>query len=228
MKLLWQQIPNTIISELYCNSNFSGIVLDTEHSAWNNESLFQHIQYITTANKLCFVRLTRIDNFLRLCLDSGIDGLIFSTIETKKQVNRIKSLCNYKINRGLGLVRENKWGNKKFDLNKKPILIAQIETYTGIKNLNDLYNNIFNFYMIGPYDLSRSLNEPGNFENKEYKKCIKKYEEIIPELNRGIHLVKKETIQKNWDKYKSYGFIALSMDTILLSEGIKNLKRIIK
>ena len=30
MKLLWQQIPSTIISELYCNSDFDGVVIDTE------------------------------------------------------------------------------------------------------------------------------------------------------------------------------------------------------
>lgn len=226
MNLLWQQIPNTIISEIYCNSNFSGIVLDTEHSVWNNESLFQHIQFITTANKLCFVRLTEINNTLiRLCLDSGADGLIFSTIENIDQAKEIRNLCHYKHSRGLGLVRENQWGGKPFNLNKTPILIAQIETYTGVANLKFLYDKCnFNLYMIGPYDLSRSLGCPGDFNNKEYNAYIKIYEEQIPKFNRAIHLVKREDIAKQWSKYKQYGLKCFSMDTILLKEGLQNLE----
>ena len=82
MKLLWQQIPSTIISELYCNSDFDGVVIDTEHSPFNNETLFSCIQVVKLSNKKCFVRLAHLDKIVtKMCLDAGVDGLIFSTVE---------------------------------------------------------------------------------------------------------------------------------------------------
>ena len=46
MKLSWQQIPATIVSEMLCD-DFDGVVLDTEHGCFNNETLYNCIQIIT-------------------------------------------------------------------------------------------------------------------------------------------------------------------------------------
>ncbi len=222
MKCLWQQIPNTIVSEIYCNSKFDGIVLDTEHSAWNNETLFQHIQLITLKKK-CFVRLTEINKTLiRMCLDANVTGLIFSTIETKAQCIEINKLCDYNYKRGVGLVRENLWG--ELEIKKRyPILIAQIETYVGICNCN-IINKYFDYCMIGPYDLSRSLGDIGNFKTNDFKDMINIFESNIKIKKRGYHIVKD--IKRQYNKIKNYGFIAMSMDTILLNEGLRKLELI--
>ena len=93
MKLLWQQISSTIISEIYAKSEFDGVVLDTEHGSFNNESLYGCIQIITILNKKCFVRVTHLDKSLvRMCLDAGCSGIIFSTVETEKQAQEKEAL----------------------------------------------------------------------------------------------------------------------------------------
>lgn len=130
MKLSWQQIPSTIISEMLCK-DFDGVVLDTEHGCFNNETLYNCIQIITAKQKICLVRLTEINKTLiRMCLDAGASGLIFSTVEDASQAAEIKELCTYPKyggRRGLGLVRQNKWGYSTL-VNKPPIIVAQIET----------------------------------------------------------------------------------------------------
>ena len=50
MKLSWQQIPSTIISEMLCE-DFDGVVLDTEHGCFNNETLYKCKQNITAKDK---------------------------------------------------------------------------------------------------------------------------------------------------------------------------------
>ena len=52
MKLAWQQIPSPTISELLCKS-LDGVVLDTEHGCFNNETLYNCIQVITANDKKC-------------------------------------------------------------------------------------------------------------------------------------------------------------------------------
>jgi 2-keto-3-deoxy-L-rhamnonate aldolase RhmA len=123
MKLAWQQIPSPVVSELLCNTGLDGVVIDTEHGFFNNETLFSCIQVIKLSNA---------------CLDAGIDGIIFSTVETTQQAAAIHEICKYPKfggRRGLGLVRENKWGKEEL-ISKPPIIIAQIETITGQRRVN--------------------------------------------------------------------------------------------
>ena len=225
MRLLWQQISSTIISEIYADSDYDGIVLDTEHGAFNNENLYTSIQIITLRRKNCFVRVSHLDKALvRMCLDAGATGIIFSTVENEIQAQEIIDYCIYPKHggrRGQGLVRENFWGKDKLQ-NSKPIIIAQIETKDAVDNLEDLYNMPFDYYLVGPYDLSASLGCVGEWENEKYKKYLDKIN-VIPKEFRGVHLVKTEDIKSH--DLDGYGFYALGMDTTMLIDSIKNLDK---
>ena len=60
MNLTLQTIPSTLISELFSNSKFDGVVLDTEHGNFNNETLYSCIQVITLYKKQCFAKDKKI------------------------------------------------------------------------------------------------------------------------------------------------------------------------
>ena len=225
MRLLWQQISSTIISEIYADSDYDGIVLDTEHGALKNENLYTSIQIITLRRKNCFVRVSHLDKALvRMCLDAGATGIIFSTVENEIQAQEIIDYCIYPKHggrRGQGLVRENFWGKDKLQ-NSKPIIIAQIETKEAVDNLEELYNIPFDYYLVGPYDLSASLGCVGEWDNKKYKEYLEKIN-MIPKELRGVHLVKTEDIKSH--DLDGYGFYALGMDTTMLIDSIKNLDK---
>ena len=224
MKLAWQQIPSPLISEILCRG-MEGVVIDTEHGCYNNETLYACIQIITASGKKCFVRLTEINKTLiRICLDAGVTGLIFSTVETASQAQEIQELCSfpkYGGLRGLGLVRENEWGSGKL-VNLPPVIIAQIETKKGIQNLEKIYQKGFDYYMIGPYDLSASLGKAGDFECKAYARAIEKINKIIPTKQMAVHI--PTDVHKQIKKYKDYGIIAVGMDTTILLKGYKELQ----
>lgn len=217
MKLSWQQIPSSLVSEILC-FNSEGVVLDTEHGWYNNETLFSCIQVIKSKNKLCFVRLTDVDKkSIRYCLDSGVDGIIFSTIENSDQCQKIIEHCFYapRGKRGLGLVRQNMWGSG--DLVKdNPIIVPQIETKEGIENIKEISSFGFDYYLIGPYDLSMSVGDPGNFENNNFCLQINKFNDIIPEEKRAIHI--PNDVKNNIKGYERYGMKCLGMDTISIIE----------
>ena len=226
MKLAWQQIPSTVVSDLLCNTGLDGVVLDAEHGFFNNETLYNCIQIITSLNQICLVRLTEPSKTLaRACLDAGATGLIFSTIETEEQckiIHEISKFPPFGGKRGLGLVRQNKWGFGETLLpSEKPILIAQIETVTGIKNLQTIVSYDFDYYMIGPYDLSTSLGDPGNFDNPEYLKAIKNVKETISVTQMAVHV--PNDVKNQIHKYKDYAIIAVGMDTTGLLEFYKEL-----
>jgi 2-dehydro-3-deoxyglucarate aldolase len=224
MKLSWQQIPSTIISEMLCEG-FDGVVLDTEHGCFNNETLYNCIQIITAKDKTCLVRLTEINKTLiRMCLDAGASGLIFSTIEDASQAAEIKKLCTYPKyggKRGLGLVRQNKWGYSTL-VNKPPIIIAQIETKRAVHNLEEIYAQGLDHYMIGPFDLSASLGITAEFNNPKFLEAIETINRVITDPRKmAVHI--PTDVNKYIDKYAEYAIIAVGMDTTILLEGYKEL-----
>ena len=206
MKLTWQQIPSPIISEILCNNSLDGVVIDTEHSTFNLETLLSCIQVVTLCGKKCFVRLTEINKtMVRLCLDSGCTGLIFSTVESLDQAELVKQYSLYPCQggkRGLGLVRQNSWGLKDL-ISEKPILIAQIESVEGVKNIQSIWKDseIFDYCMIGPYDLSASAGKPGDFESKAFKHLIEEVRSIVPEDRMAVHI--PNNVEKELKKYEN-------------------------
>ena len=231
MNLSWQQIPSPIITEII-SEHYDGTVLDTEHGCFNNEALWTCIQVLKLQKKKAFVRLKDISKpMIGMCLDAGADGLIFSTVETREQAKKIieYSLFPPYGKRGLGLVRQNRWGNdmshfypnnikyenRPFD----PILIPQIESKKAVNNLKDIMTDLFDYYLIGPYDLSLSLNIPGKFDNPEFIDYINKIRDLIPEKKRGIHIPKQVNMQIG--RYRRYGLLCLGMDTISLMADSK-------
>src|SRR3989338_3681430 len=215
LKLMWQQIPSPLISELLCSSkNFDGVVLDLEHGVFSNESLFNCIQIIKLSGKLCLTRLADFDKtLLRYSLDSGADGIIFATVEDYNYAKKIFEECTYPKfggKRGVGLVRENFWGEKELQ-SKIPLVIAQIETKKGVDNIEEIAKIGFDYFFIGPYDLSTSLGDGGNFESQEFKSSIQKIQDVVGKEKTGYHIVKD--VENQLPKLKDIGLLALSTDT---------------
>ena len=228
MKLLLQQISSPYISELFARSQFDGVMIDHEHGCFNDESLFSSIQVITLLKKKVFVRLTDFDKrIVRLCLDAGVTGLIFSTVESLEYAKAIVDFSHYppRGRRGQGLVRENNWGADGLG-NYTPLLIAQIETKTGVDNLDAIMQAGFDRYLIGPYDLSASLGHPGNFTHPDYLAYQQKVITTVGKENLGIFCVKSKDVLTQYPKYKDdFGFFVLGMDSTFILESIETIEK---
>lgn len=227
MNLTLQTIPSPLISELLTFSNLDGVVLDTEHGHFNNETLYSCIQIITLHGKKCFIRFTDLNKQLvRMCLDAGVDGVIFSTIENAKDAKDIINYCKYPSqggNRGCGLVRENKWGKQQLDRHK-PVIIGQIETKAAIDNLQEITQCEFDIFLIGPYDISSSLKIPGKFGDPTYLNYINKIYNTVSLDKLGLFLPTKKDI----DTYKELNkerpnLLIWGMDTDFILESLKNI-----
>ena len=226
MKLCWQQIPSTVISDILCQNRLDGVVLDTEHGTFNSETLYACIQVIGLNNKKSFVRLTEVNKtMIRMCLDAGCTGIIFSTIENLNQALKVVEFCKYPRQggaRGLGLVRQNSWGMRPL-VSDPPILIAQIETVAGVDNIEKIWSkNCFDYCMIGPYDLSASLGKPGNFETPEFLSAVNKVKETVGKESMAVHI--PDNVKNQLKKYKEFGIIALGMDTTFIIEKYREVE----
>ena len=225
MRLAWQQIPSTVISDILCQNKLDGVVIDTEHACYSNETLYGCIQVVTSNNKKCFVRVTNLNKSLvRMCLDLGVDGIIFSTVETVDQSKEILKFCKYPKyggSRGHALTRENKWGSKSIG-DQNPLIIAQIETKKSVKNLKKLLEIGFDYYIIGPYDLSASLGCTAEWNNEKYVSYYDKIVNTISNDKLGLFLPKFIDIDNYFSKKQNSRpeIIIWGMDAMFLTEKI--------
>ena len=230
MKVLWQQIASPIITEIFCKSNFDGVVFDLEHGCFNPETLYSCIQVCTLSKKTSLIRVTDVDKTtIRMALDAGCKGVILSTAECGDRADEFCSYCRYppKGTRGQGLVRENFWGEKDIiESQNNPILIAQIETKEGAGSVKVLATLPFDYFLIGPYDLSASLGQVGVFDSAEYIYTLKKIAKAIPLSKMGYHVVKDIEDQIKNPQISNCGFLALSLDTLMLINGVKQAERV--
>lgn len=230
MNLTLQSIPSPLISEILVNSQLDGVVLDTEHGYFNNETLFGCIQVVTLMKKKCFVRFTDLNKqLIRMCLDAGIDGVIFSTIETYEQGIEAVRYCTYPIHggvRGSALVRENNYGELEIG-KKRPILIGQMETKKAVDNLSKLLECGFDYFVIGPYDLSASLGCTAQWDNPLYIQYHNTINTTIPLDRLGAFLPSKRDMERFLaTKNTRPGLLIWGLDVDFIKQGIKDIKLI--
>lgn len=230
MNLTLQSIPSPLISELLANSQLDGVVLDTEHGHFNNETLYSCIQIITLMKKKCFVRFTDLNKqLIRMCLDAGIDGVIFSTVESYEVGVEMVKYCTYPVHggvRGSALVRENNYGELEIG-KKKPIVIGQVETKKGVDNLTSLLQCEFDYFVIGPYDLSASLGCTAQWDSELYTTYLNTINTTIPKSRLGAFLPSKRDMDRfHTSKDSRPELLIWGLDVDFLKEGIKNIKLI--
>lgn len=230
MNLTLQTIASPMMSEVLASTDIDGIVLDTEHGHFNNETLYSCIQVITLLGKKCFVRVTDLNKQLvRMCLDAGVTGIIFSTVNDSKYGAEIVEFCRYPAHggvRGSGLVRENLWGKKPLSVST-PILIAQIETAEAVTNLDSIMAcGGFDYYIVGPYDLSASLGCTAQWDNEKYQLHIQEIYRKVTLERLGMFL----PTQKDIDAFAKSNnarphIVVWGMDTDFLIKGINSINK---
>ena len=222
----WMQIPHPSIAEIMGQSNYDWVAVDMEHGAISVHQLPDLFRALELGNTLPLVRLAQ-SHFkdCKQALDAGAGGVIVPMIESADQLRKIRDATRWPPsgNRGVGFSRANLFG-KNFDEYskeaKKPLLVAMIEHIDAIDELNDILKvDGLDAILIGPYDLSASMNLTGQFDHQEFTKAIKdiKSKSELANIPCGVHVISPSIgdLQKKVDD--GYRFIAYSIDTAFLT-----------
>ena len=235
MRLLgtWITQSDISFSENLSDFSFDWLCIDMEHSTISYEQMKNHIISINSKGKEAFVRVGKNDSLeIKRALDAGADGIIVPMINSYEEALLAVDSCFYPPigKRGFGLTRANSFGDKFENYTKNTSLsvklIVQIEHKNAIKDLEKiLSHDMIDGSMIGPYDLSGSLNKPGKFNDKEVQHYLNEYLEIAKRFDKkiGYHLITDNPKELTTIFEKGYDFVALNFDIYYLRLAIKNL-----
>lgn len=223
----WIQSGSPFVSEVMSNTGYEWLVADLEHGNFSKDNLAECIRGILLGDSVPFVRLkNNSKSEIQDSLDSGAMGLILPNIQNE---NELKTSIEYSRwppygKRGVGFSRANLFGKlfknyQKFS--NKIIIVAMIESVEAVNNLRSICKvKDLDAILIGPYDLSSSLNIPGKFDHRLFKYTLKKIKEICKKnkMSMGIHQVFPDHQKLQKLKKDGYTFIPYGMDVTLLQK----------
>ena len=226
----WMQIPNSSIAEIMGQAGYDWVAVDMEHGAISVHQLPDLFRALELGNTLPLVRLAHgHSKDCKQALDAGAGGVIVPMIKNADQLRKVRDATRWPPsgNRGVAFSRANLFGknfNEYIKEAKQPLLIAMIEHIDAINELDDILKvDGLDAILIGPYDLSASMNLTAQFDHPEFAKAIRDIKSKSESANIpcGIHVVSpsvddlKEKIDDN------YRFIAYSIDSVILTNFLR-------
>lgn len=227
----WIQISNSTISEIVGNSGYDWAAVDLEHGQISYESLPDIFRSLELGNTLPLARLAEASPVdCKKALDAGAVGVIIPKIESSEELIEMRDATSWPPSgkRGVGFSRANLFG-KYFDEysieSQNPFLVAMIESKKGLENIDEILKvKGLDAIFIGPYDLSASIGKTGEFSSKSFANSISLIKEKCKN-NRvpcGIHVVQPSPKDLDIRINEGYKFIAYSMDTMHLRQGLES------
>ena len=218
---------------------YDSFVVDLEHSSICLNEVEKIIMLVDAYKLPTYIRVEKIDiKTIGKLLDLGAYGIIAPNINSDKDIRLLKEAIFYPPlgNRGVGLSRSTNHGLEFHEyyknFNKLVSIIPMIENVNAIKNLENIlhYNKLIDCIMIGPYDLSASLGDAGNFSSKKFKDCEKKILYLAKKykLSCGIHIVHTNKIDLKKFIKKGYNYFPFSTDTQIFIDGLHDKVKILK
>ena len=125
--------------------------------------------------------------------------------------------------RGVGFSRVNLFGKHFVDYTQEaqsPFLVAMIEHVNAVDNLDDILQvEGLDALLIGPYDLSASMNLTAQFESQQFVQTIQKIRMLANHhgVPCGVHVVMPEVDTLKKRIAEGYRFIAYSLDAVFLT-----------
>lgn len=228
----WMQIPSSSIAEILGKSGYDWVALDLEHGHFSTEQLPDMFRAIELGGALPFARIAECTKEnIKTTLDAGAKGLILPMIESSQQLKIAIDNAFYppKGCRGVGFSRANLFGNQLYEYIENDansiFIVALIEHINAVTHLDNILSvESLDAIMIGPYDLSASMNMTGDFQNKKF---ISAMESILTNAKKnnihvGIHVVTPDEKELKNKIREGYRFIAYGVDAIFLMEKSRN------
>jgi 2-dehydro-3-deoxyglucarate aldolase/4-hydroxy-2-oxoheptanedioate aldolase len=221
---------NPEVAEILSLCGFDWLFLDMEHGAFSTSAV-QHMLQAIKGNCSAIVRVPENSSvWIKKALDTGCDGIIVPLVNNVEEAKKAIAAAKYPPlgTRSVGIARAHGYGMSFAEYiscaNENIALIVQIEHIDAVKNIDAILENEgIDGVLIGPYDLSGSMNMLGHVTSEPVQRAISQIKEKCQEksIPVGIFVMKAEAAQKEIDDGCS--FVAVGIDSSLLWNAAKNI-----
>lgn len=183
------------IAKFIKDCGFDFFVLDNEHGFFDYNRIKNLLLYAKAIDMFSVVRVPGLGREAILkCLDMGADGLILPNTETVEQAQTLVKHSKYAPmgDRGVALfgIHTNYENVDSVEYMKKAneetVLIVQIESYRGLKNLKGIMEiEGIDAAHVGPADYTQSIGIPGQIDHPKFLKDMEELVRICKEAGKA-------------------------------------------
>lgn len=214
--------------------------IDTEHTGWSTDV----VRVLVTAAQMAgLVPLVRpagtVSHLLSQPLDVGAMGLVVPMVESREQAGRIVQFAKYppEGSRGtaFGIAHDDYRGGdvqeKMASANSEVLLAAQIETASGLENVEEIAAVPgIDVLWVGQFDLTSSLGIAGQFDHPTYLAALDAVAEAARRHGKAAGFMVTSPTDAELVLGKGYRAIAYSGDLWIyqqaLAEGIAMIRQL--
>ncbi len=176
----WISLPSPSIVELIASFQPDWLLIDTEHSPAEGETVEHALRAMNGTDVVPLVRVAANDQALiKKALDRGAYGVVVPLVNTLEQAQAAVAAAKYPPEgiRGVAGTRASRYGMDLPDYfarwNSQVLMICQIETAEALENV-DVIATVpgVDVLFIGPNDLSANLNLFRQFDDPEFKRAV--------------------------------------------------------
>ena len=170
------------IGRIVADAGADFVLFDTEHTGWSVDTVRTLMATTRAADVVPMVRVPATQyHLISGPLDVGAMGLMIPMVETEEQARLIVRSSKYppvgRRGAAFGIAHDDYTSGdvaeKMESANDELLLIAQIETATGIENVDSIASvRGIDVLWIGHFDLTNSLGIPGQFTHPDYLRAV--------------------------------------------------------
>jgi 2-keto-3-deoxy-L-rhamnonate aldolase RhmA len=178
------EFNTTGIARLAARAGAEFAVFDMEHTGWSIETIRMLIATTSAADMPPLVRVPATEyHFIARVLDVGALGIMVPMVESAAQAQAIVAAAKYpplgRRGAAFGVAHDDYGGGdivaKMEAANREVLLIAQIETAAGVRNVDEIAAVPgIDVLWIGHFDLTNSLGIPGQFEHADFRAAVQR------------------------------------------------------
>jgi len=176
------EFATTGIGRIAAQAGAEFAVFDMEHTGWSVETIRTLIATTASSPAIPLVRIPATEyHFVARVLDMGAMGIMAPMVDSAAQAETIVASAKYppvgRRGAAFGIAHDDYAGGdiveKIQSANAQTLLIAQIETASGVRNVNEIAAvDGIDVLWIGHFDLSNSLGIPGQFEHPLFRDAV--------------------------------------------------------
>jgi len=218
------QIPLPEVAECFVHAGYDWLVIDLEHSPMDPREALDILTAVDSKIP-CVVRVPWNDEAnIKKALDIGATGIILPLVNTAEDARRAVGWCKYppKGVRSVGVTRAQRF-DLDFDAymqraNEDIAVIVQIEHIEAVKNIEAILDVIgIDGVFVGPFDMSGSMDLPGQINHPRVQDAIHKVIQACEERDIARCIYAHTPGHAKTYMEQGYSVIGLCTDYIMLA-----------
>jgi 2-keto-3-deoxy-L-rhamnonate aldolase RhmA len=216
------------VAEILSTSGLDWLFVDGEHAPID----FQSAQTLLAVSRVpCLMRVPDASEaMIKKALDIGAAGVIVPMVNSAQQARAIVSFAKYPPQgvRGVGRVRAQGYGfdfaNYMDVANDETVVVVQCEHIAAVETIESIAAvEGVDAVLVGPYDLSGSMNLLGQVEHPDVLAAITRVAEVCTRIGRALAIFTAQPEKMKPFIAQGYTLLAVGVDVAALGDTARSI-----